>query len=417
MSQWRDIFGIKIKKPNFLAHLKSINLNSLDKILFAVLRLSLLVLALVFILMIASWVIEEDSSIVLVPFDTAGLSGNLNGNSMSNFLQYEIQTIKDITRLDDRRSPKFITGPLKVVSKSCYNINYTLNNVGLSIDMPKMEFYIKDIDKDLDESLSDIGTINVEGTSFSIGKMLLSMKELAGHKARTISCSIQNYGSTVSVTAIFHDGKSEGEVYVWEAKRHLMEPNQTVNDQIPSLIEDLAFQITYNLGKIGSSKPETYPRNWTTFKDLVLAREAYETYSVNEKIIYLDKASNLVLQANESEPDYKGSIRQSILYDLGFAYLNEGKYNESGRLFRSLFAIEPEIGYFGLGLVYYKNNNYEKALSYINRVTVMNPKNAYAWLIKGIILNSEKNYADAQESLNKSNEDFEQLIYRNLYIL
>jgi tetratricopeptide (TPR) repeat protein len=208
----------------------------------------------------------------------------------------------------------------------------------------------------------------------------------------------------VSITAIFHDRKSDGEISVWEVRGHQLQTNQTISEQIPSLIEDLAFQITHSLGKIRSQEPEIYPRNWTSFKDLVLARDAYKTYIVNDNIAYLDKSLDSVLLANESEPDYKGPLRQSILYDLGFAYLYEGKYNESEQVFQNLSALKPEVGYFGLGLVYYKENSYEKALSYINRVIVMNPNNAYALLIKGIILNSKRDYVNAQESLSKANK-------------
>ena len=94
-----------------------------------------------------------------------------------------------------------------------------------------------------------------------------------------------------------------------------------------------------------------------------------------------------------------------MLYDLGLAYLSEKEYNKSKELFENLSVLEPEIGYYGLALSCYGERDLGKGLNYTNRILVLNSKeNANAWLIKGLILASKADYANATKSLDNATD-------------
>jgi tetratricopeptide (TPR) repeat protein len=206
----------------------------------------------------------------------------------------------------------------------------------------------------------------------SIGQLILSMKDLRSNRPEPISCSIQNFGSIMSITGIYQDVQDTKKIFAWEARNSSLKQNNAINEPIILLIEDLAFQITYSLGKSKSKTNETYPQNWLTFKRLLQSREAYKTYLENGRLEYLNKSMDLLSLAYLLEPHYEGSLRRIMHYNLGLAYLSEKEYTKSMELFENLSVLEPEIGYYGLALAYYGDKDLENALNYVNTVIVLN---------------------------------------------
>ena len=95
--------------------------------------------------------------------------------------------------------------------------------------------------------IAEIGSIDMGGSSLSIGKLILSFKELARKNPSTITGSLQRYGSTVSMVAIWNDRKSQKKI-IREARLTLAR-DKSVEDLIPTLVNDLAFQIAIEMFK------------------------------------------------------------------------------------------------------------------------------------------------------------------------
>ena len=199
---------------------------------------------------------------------------------MAVLLQNQMQNIRDISKFGERKSLEFTTEPMRIVSISGYETNYKVMDLTIPINLTPLEEISVAGQEDLEDSLSQLGSINIEGTSLSIGQLILSMKELRGNRPKPISCSIQNFGSVTSITGIYQDVQDAKKIFAWEVRNNSLKQNNATNEPAVLLIEDLAFQIAHSLGMSKSKRNEAYPQNWITFKRLLQSREAYKTYMV-----------------------------------------------------------------------------------------------------------------------------------------
>jgi len=381
-------------------------LEELEKFLYSILKIVLVLIILYYILTIFYWTFDQETNLYIEPFRTNGASQSIDGSVMAAMLQNQMQNIREMGRSGDRKSLELPTEPMRIVSLSGYKTNYNVMDIAIPLNLTPLEdVSVAGGQKDLEDSLAQLGSINIEGTSFSIGQLILSMKELRGNRPEPISCSIQNLGSIMSITGIYQDVQDTKRIFSWEVRNNSLKQNNATNEPIILLIEDLAFQITHSLGKSKSKTKEAYPQNWLTFKRLLQSREAYKTYLANGSFVCLNNSMDLLSSANLLEPHYEGSLRKTMLYNLGLAYLSEKEYTKSMELFENLSILEPKIGYYGLALAYYGDKDLEKALNYVNRVIVLDSeKNANAWMIKGLILASKADYANAIKSLDKATD-------------
>ncbi len=145
-------------------------------------------------------------------------------------------------------------------------------------------------DTTLEYSLSQIGTVDVGGASISVGNLLLSMKEFLGNKANVITCSLQRYNSSMFVVAILEDHHTSKNVIM----TYENEANISKDEQIPLLVNDLAFMIALDLGKQMSQKDgDLYPQTWQAFKYVTESRDAYNNYVTKKNNNYTNKLNYL----------------------------------------------------------------------------------------------------------------------------
>lgn len=379
-------------------------LESIEKVSYSILKIALALTILYYLTIIVYWTTESDCNLYIEPFKTGGAGQDIDGSSLANILQNQMQNIREISMPDEREGIKIFTKPLKIISVSGYETNYSVMNLAIPIDVsPVEQIYITPGETDLISSLNNLGSINIEGTSLSIGQLILSLKELRHNRPDPISCTIQKLGPVVSITGTYHNSKNNQQTFTWNVVAKNLTQDDSTDEPIALLIEDLAYQITYSLGKSKSIENETYPRNWRTYKKLLQSLEAYKSYVETEDIDCLNRSMSLMREAHEFEPHYVGSLRKSMLYDIGSACLSEEEYNLSVGSFESLSLIEPEIGYYGLALAYYGKGDFERSLININKViTLDSGKDAYSWLIKGLILIPMSDYKNAVICINNA---------------
>ena len=105
------------------------------------------------------------------------------------------------------------------------------------------------------------------------------------------------------MVAILED-KRYKEPIICEVKQTLIEKNSSMDDQIPLMVNDLAFQIAHRLGEQSVQSKEDYPSTWQAFKYMIQGKEAYFSYIATNNVSDLDNARKLALAASHYEPGY-----------------------------------------------------------------------------------------------------------------
>jgi tetratricopeptide (TPR) repeat protein len=369
------------------------SLNKIENKSFSLLKIMLFLLTIYFIIIVTFWILDEEDGIVVQPFETIGFGENFDGKSLATLLSFDLQRIKNIYEPvpEITVTPKGSSGN-KIIPRPLDEFSITNLSIRSAHGMP------------LDYSLSQIGTVGAEGTSISIGNLLLSMKEFYGNKANTITCSLQRYNSSTIAFAFLEDHHSSNkDIMTFEQEAKISN-----EEQIPSLIDDLSYMIALEQSKRRAQPKEydLYPQTWQTFKYVTQGRDAYNKYislkniNYQDKINYLDKGRDMALLAIGSEPGYEGSF--DLLSGLGFAYLEMGKYNEAAKIFKNITGFKQFEGALGLGLVYGTQGHYAEALNAFENATQLNPRDPDAWNYKGVILSKQGNYSEAVKSFKNT---------------
>jgi len=318
-NEYADIQSISKKLYNKSIIMSTLFFDSLDvtyKRIFLICKL-LIVFILVCSIAIygwhlAHWMFYQDDAIDIQPFVIRDVSlGEDTGAAIADHLRFELVRIKQINeqkinepyvppRLTSSDSPTSLTGSTNLITTTT------------SIHSPPVA-----PSTNIDLSISQLGTVGGGGFSFSLGQILLSLKELSGNRKNAIKGSFQKYGPNLSMVAIlggsFYD--NEGSM-AWEVKRNSHTENSSLEELIPDMIDELAFRIVHATSK--GEKPQT----WQAFKYCTLANEAYVSYNATGNSSDLYKATSNAKLANCCEPHYYGSIE--LLGSLEKAWNNKG---------------------------------------------------------------------------------------------
>ena len=347
------------------------SLNITEQKLISILRIIIVFFIILLIYDCIQYVLKPYDGYDVQPFETMGIGENSDGKALATLLKFDLQNIKEIYET----GPDIITIP-KNGTKSQI-IARPLKNLSMPQSLEKEK---------LDYSISQIGTLGAEGVSLSIGNVLLLMKESFGKWPSTITCSLQKYNSTMVLVAILKDNQNNKTMTFKE------EYIRRTDEQIPSMINDLAFKISLALCK-QSNKVYLYPKNWQTFEYVTQGRDAYNSYISTRNTSDLDSGYKMALLAKKFEPGYFGTFE--LLSDLGFCYYNQNYTAIAKNIFLNIYQFKPFESELGLGYVYYRQRNYTEALKAFDEASKLNPKNPLAWNGKGIILHKMGNNIDA----------------------
>lgn len=368
---------------------RRVSLNTIEQKSFSLLKIMIFLIGISFTFIIIFWVFEEEG-INVRSFEVIGIGENSDGKAFAFLLSFDLERIKDIYSESDtpgisesKDENKTIPRPLRELSllSSC------------KLETVPLEY-----------SISQIGTLGIGGASLSIGNIALCIKEFIGNKANTLTCGLQRYNSTVTAVAILK--------YRTNANTEIMTFQVTTNisndEQIPDIINDLAFQIALALGKQGVSPEIDYifPKNWQTYKYMTQGRDAYNRYMMTKDINDLNMGYEMASSAKKFEPEYNRTYE--LLSGIGFAYLERGKYSEAENIFLDTTEFKPFESAFGLGVVYYSQENYPEAFEAFKKATQLDQDEEIAWNNLGLTLNKLKNYSDAIEAFdNATNIDLQ----------
>jgi tetratricopeptide (TPR) repeat protein len=360
-------------------------LEAIEHKSFLLLKLTMSFILLISILysgyLLTNWIFDRDDGIIIQPVATIGVSEAFDGTSLADLLRYDLRRIKDIYE------------PIQDLADG----NKTKNSYS--------KFYIPSValkEEHLDYSLSTIGTVGALGVSLPLGNIISAIKELSGDQSSVITCSIQKYNSTLIMIATLEDHHSpEKDVMAWEVRKTLDKNNLSIDEEIPLLIDDLAFQISHGTSRKWA-KSKNCPRAWQSFKYLTKGRDAYRSYIITKNKTDLDRARDLAALAKRFEPSYNGS--SELLSELGLAYLNNKNYDEAANIFENITDIKPFERAVGLGVSYGGQKKFVESLDAFNEATRLNPYSSEAWYNKGFILYKQGRYNEAIQAYDKAIE-------------
>jgi len=363
-------------------------LSEIEQKSLSVLKIIIFLLAIYFMIGVTFWIFEKEDGISVQPFEMVGFGANLNGKALASLLSFDLQRIKDTYE----PIPEMPIAPN--------------NNSRNRVPRPLGEFYIPPLaskNAPLEYRISSMGTVGTEGTSFSPGNIFLSMKEFFGNRLSTVSCSLQKYNHTMIIVAVLDDHHTKKtDTMAFRVERIINNTNASIEDEIPLMIDDLAFQISLELSKrwVNSKESYLYPQTWLSFKYLTQGRDAYNSYMITRDTIALNKLEELALLAKSIEPNYGGSFE--LLSSLGFAYVDLGKFDEAANAFQNITEFKPFESAMGMGLVYGNKGYYKEALYSFDLATKLNSKYSPAWNNKGVILYRMGSFNDSIKAYDEA---------------
>lgn len=320
------------------------------------------ILLLLVVLVLAFRIISNDQGIVVQSLNNVN-EANISDIDIANRLQFELQKIKKI----NEQTIKYGTSP-----------NATLNTNAIT-------------PVELEETYRDSGIISIGGISLSPIQTLLFIKDVfRGNKEKSLTIEFQRFGSNISILAILHS-PSKG-IITWEERRILSQDNQSVEDLIPAMIDDLAYKISYDLINKDKKLSWIYPKTLPAFVNQTRTREAYLKYKVTNNLGDLNETVKLIIAKNSDQVDSESS---KLLYKIGNIYLENKIYDKSEELFKIVNDNNPDLSAIGLGRLYSAQNDYNDAIKVLDNAINNNPKNKWLLLNKGCILEKNGNHAGA----------------------
>lgn len=366
-------------------------MESLEKFMSACsgVMISLLIIAvsapaIVFLIMFVRWLCKDEDGMTILPFEVATDEDAYSGKAISDLLTSELLRIKQVHEVLPKKIPPIKSPPIRSESeKITESEHFSLPPV-----VPKGE--------NLSYKITEVGAVQVGPVWVLIGPLLAAFKQLwpGGDSEQVITGSLQKYGSVINLVAHLE----HHEIRAWEV-RHAVKPQDKIRDeQIPSMVRDLAFKIA----KDHSKEQDGQANTWQGLKYFTEALEAYYRYSLTEDERKLELAKESCLRAVKAEIGYEKPL--NLLYNLGITYLNKEKYAVAERIFKQALEIKSDhvLALVMLGDVHFAQSNHEDGLKCYYKAKYIDPKCASDWMGKGIALGRLGNYKEVLECFDKA---------------
>jgi tetratricopeptide (TPR) repeat protein len=374
------ILGILILAAGFYQLLKFWERSEIEKtvVFFRDLMLSLvegatMIIVLLLLILMIRWLVRKPKGILVLPFQIASKQEakselQYDGNSISNIFQKEMlqiivlhqnnqkleeeikirmlkkeettsQTIQDIVKstageptIDNDKSGDRNNLPetSSAVSSNTEKINSDSMRGGNNISALNISYNR--------ESLTDGLNISVGGNTFSLGKLLLSVKQLWNNREPevTISGSIQQYGTLTSL--IIRYERTNDRTLFFEVSDHL--PNQ---EGLPAFITDCVFKFLHNNPKIWEIANCHTPQFKTcdslkSFTNALFNFREYEFNSLGDQIEVARKECLNTARIENMNINLFG-----LSYDLALIHYNKQDFANAEALFQCALDIQRNL--------------------------------------------------------------------------
>jgi tetratricopeptide (TPR) repeat protein len=323
-------------------------LNTLRDALLSVLQIMAILLLLGVIVTLVRWLSRKAEGTVILPFDMVtgedkDHGNKYNGKSISDSLTAELLRIFQIHRKQEEEedqkeqekgqvnNPQIApTGP-DILGAPDYAGVGKKPKASPAVARPKPHTLfdgpgLKTAGEKLNPSFADVATIGVGGATVSIGRLLITLKQLWTDRDPecVISGSLQKFGPLVRLVARL---ERRGErILIWEVS-HKIESD----DEIPNVVKDLAFKIWQDILTSPAKTPTSSAKTWVGLKYFTEALDGYRKYALTGRAEDLERARTNCLAAAQAEQGYQNLFR--VCYNLGNAYFEIGDYEKAEELF------------------------------------------------------------------------------------
>lgn len=342
--------------------------QSLENISFSMIKTFVALFALLCLFSLSGSIWSNDAGIVILPFQTPTNQG-YDGLALSDQLTHELIRIKEIHRIGIGESDHF-----------------GMYGSGLESMRDYTNSTIKPLSVTLQYSLSHVGMLGQSPISFSIGDIFLSLKRLLplAEPPTTLSSSLQVYDTKVVLAACL---ANDSPIRTWL----VISKGDSSLDEIPRLVQDLAYQIAHDLSLRESGSTGT----WQAFANITQGLEAYQTYQSTRNLSYLKQTRQMALKANEWEYGYNKSASLLSAVALEYSRLNDSENARATS--EEAIKLDPRNAnvWINKGNVLVGLGKYDDAISAYDEAINLSPSNANTWINKGIALNSAKKYDEA----------------------
>lgn len=278
-----------------------------------------------FIILSRLWISRSDEELIVLPFEVSSdnekSKEKYEGNLISNILVSEINWIKSINQSKYAtiyyRKPDAYT-PLSNMSYEVRGINYTVPAV---------------ISHDNFEITPSVGSMTMGGLTFSMQEILLYLKRLlCRNSIRYISGSFQVTDSNCHIIALMQGYRTNS----WDIDACLKN-----NEDFKELMKNLAYQIYYDL--LSDKNQQSGLKNCKCLRYFTEALYNYQLYTNTKQITYLNIVEEKI-DLMKKEGATECSLIYGLLYNLGYAYINENRYKKAKELFLSAYNLGINTG-------------------------------------------------------------------------
>lgn len=253
-----------------------------------------------------------------------------------------------------------------------------------------------------------IGNIDVGPASVSLGQVLLIIRSITKSSAKTITGSLERYGSNISIVALIDDGNSKNGTLAWEMSLPISVDNPSAEEMIPFLLRDLAYNVVHDIARKDEVEPAGLPKTWMAFKYLNEGWAAYRAYNISGDINDLGRATSMIEGAFQIDPD--NSELAQLLSRVQAEYQKKDKQDESMRLLDIATQVPDLSGdaWYNKGVFLSENGDHPEAAKAFSEAKDRDPNNKLYLVSLSFALNKLTNNTEAyKKALNATDKAIE----------
>lgn len=341
------------------------------KTIFSIFQISIIIFIGLYIALIANFILSEQEGIMIIPFDTSGMGKDCSGKAVADRLGMEIQKIR-------------ATHEYKQMQINLRENKSSVDISGTPLKSPQFIPPIVSTERSMDKSLSEIGNIDVGPASVSIGQLLLTLRSIAGRSDKSITGSLETYGSNITIVALLEDKGSNKGLMTWESTVPIESRNLSEEEMVPYLINDLAYNIfydiKYDLQATGISK------SWISFKHSTEGWNAYRNYNITNDPGYLNRAEEMMRKSLREDPYNLEAAQLLVILQSRYQEIgNRGKLGDLTDIAIQIPVLSGEAWYNkGISAIYY---DWREAADAFDNAVKADPENKLYWASKSFALN------------------------------
>jgi tetratricopeptide (TPR) repeat protein len=389
---WLRDVAVKLVQPSATA-LKDKGfkgaLTDLRDVAVKLVQLSAAALLIVVLYFLFRWALSPSPGITVLPFgnNTGSPDYDAMGKGIAASLIAELHDIQRIHMIKAR-------GPEKVMTMRAGDIAIMGGEGALPIIRePIMPGEVMRGEGAVEKSLKEIGAISAGEVNVPVGSLLATVKTLFSGSGKTISGSIQKYGSTILIVARLDENGTKTKA--WEVSGPA-----SSGSELTALIEELALKMCWDLSENVAAK------SWESFKHFTYGLENSHRYELSEgaEDAYAYKAIRNYEDAIAVQPGYAIAHYNlgAIYYHLGQCGDGEGYHKarceRAIEEYKKAIEASPDFkdAYYNLGVAYHiAFFDREMAMENYSRVINLDSNYSEAYRNRGVIHFEREGYEEA----------------------